>query len=390
MNQDRQIAFLDRMIKLRRQRENQPMKGSVSRLSLDAYTSQEIFERELEALFLDSPLVAGHMDHVREPGCYMLSDWTHQPYFIIRGEDGTLRAFMNTCRHRGAPLIIRENGKPLRVLVCPFHGWTYSLDGKLRDIPQSFVFPGIDKRDHNLKECPVAESTGFVWVHPTRQESFDPAQYMGAFTKDFAELRIERFVSYQRVVKEKKANWKLLVQLNLEGYHVTQLHKGTLAEHFRNGFLSFDAEGPHLRVLGAKANLLDAENVPKKRRKLLDFSVPFYVLFPNTIMIVHDDNILISRFLPLAPDRTLWSQELLYLPEKYVGEEGQKALRSRQLYMEVVLDDQDFTMAERVQANLKNGVNETHMVGLDEELVMVFQEIVNERLAAHKAKTKEE
>ncbi|MCE2453366.1 MAG: aromatic ring-hydroxylating dioxygenase subunit alpha [Nitrospinae bacterium] len=387
MKHDRQMALLDRMVALRKRREDQQIYDTVLRLPLDVYTSQEIFERELDTLFFDSPLLAGHVDSVREPGSYMLSDWTRQPYFVVRGEDGVLRAFLNTCRHRGAPLILRENDEPLRALVCPYHGWIYGLDGALQGIPRSFAFPCIDKRDYGLKECSVAESTGLVWVHPTRHESFDPAQDMGAFAEDIAEFHLERFVTYRKVVTEKKANWKLLIQANLEGYHTAQLHKGTMASNFREGFLSFDAEGPHLRVLAAKTNLLDAENVPEKQRKLLDFVSIFYVLFPNTIVLVRGDNILISRFLPLAPDRTLSSQELLYLPDKYVGESGRKALRNRLLYSEVLLDDEDFMMAERVQANLLNGVNETHMLGLEEGLVMVFQEIVSKRLAARDATT---
>ena len=386
MKHERQMALLDRMLELRRRREDR-LSDTVLHLPLDAYTSQEIFERELETLFSGSPLVAGHMDGVREPGSYMLSDWTRQPYFVVRGEDGVLRAFHNTCRHRGSPLIIKENDEPLRALVCPFHGWTYGLDGALQAIPRAFAFPCIDKRDYGLKECSVAESTGLVWVHPARKESFDPAQELGAFSKDFAEFHLERFVSYRKVVTEKKANWKLLVHLNLEGYHVANLHKGTLAPHFREGFLSHDVEGPHLRVLAAKTNLLDAEKVPKKQRKLLDFVALSYILFPNTIFIVHDDKIIIGRFFPLAPDRTLWSLEMLYLPDKYVGESGQKALRNHFLFTEYLLDDQDYMMAERVQANLLNGVNETHMLGLEEGLLMVFQETVNKRLAARDATT---
>lgn len=387
MKHDRQMALLDRMLELRRRREDQQIYDNILHLPVDAYTSQEIFERELETLFFDSPLMAGHVDSVREPGSYMLSDWTRQPYFVVRGEDGVLRAFLNTCRHRGAPLLLKENDEPLRALVCPFHGWTYGLDGALRGIPRSSAFPCIDKRDYGLKECSVAESTGLVWVHPTRHESFDPAQELGAFAEDFADFHLERFVSYKRVVTEKKANWKLLIHTNLEGYHVAHLHKATMAPHFREGFLSHEAEGPHLRVLGGRTNLPDAENVPEKERKLLDFVVLFYVLFPNTIFMVRNDTIVISRFLPLAPDRTLCSQEMLYLPDKYVGESGQRELRNRFLFTEVTLDDEDYTMGERVQANLLNGVNETHMLGLEEGLLMVFQEIVSKRLAARDATT---
>ena len=386
MKHERQMALLDRMLELRKRREDQQIYDTVLRLPLDVYTSHEIFEREIETLFFDSPLVAGHMDSVREPGSYMLSDWARQPYFVVRGKDGVLRAFLNICRHRGATLLVRENDEPLRALVCPYHGWAYGLDGTLQGIPRSSAFPCIDKRDYGLKECSVEESTGFVWVHPTRKESFDPAQELGAFAEDIAEFQLERFVSYKRVVTEKKANWKLLMQINLEDYHVAHLHKG-MASNFHDGFLSFDAEGPHLRVLAATTNLPNAENVPEKERKLLDFVTLFYILFPNTIFTVRGDSISINRFLPLAPDRTLCSQELLYLPDKFVGESGQKALRNRLLYTEVLLDDQDYAMAERVQANLLNGVNETHMLGLEEGLVMVFQEIVNKRLSARDATT---
>ncbi|MCY3823407.1 MAG: aromatic ring-hydroxylating dioxygenase subunit alpha [Nitrospinae bacterium] len=386
MKHDRQMALLDRMLELRRRREYR-LSDAIFPLPVDAYTSQEIFERELETLFSGSPLVAGHVDGVREPGSYMLNDWPRQPYFVVRGKDGVLRAFLNTCRHRGAPLIVKEKDEPLRALVCPFHGWVYGLDGALQGIPGSSAFPGIDKRDYGLKECSVAESTGLVWVHPTRGESFDPAPDLGAFAEDFAEFHLERFVSYKRVVTEKKANWKLLMQMNLEGYHVAQLHKGTFAPNFRDGFLSHDAEGPHLCVLAAQTNLPDAENVPKKQRKLIDFISLFYVLFPNTIVIVRHDTILIGRFLPLAPDRTLCSQEMLYLPDKFVGESGQKALRNRLLYAQVTLDDEDYKMAERVQANLLNGVNETHMLGLEEGLLTLFQETVSKRLAARDAAT---
>ena len=386
MKHERQMALLDRMLELRRRREYR-LSDTIFPLPVDVYTNRDVFERELETLFSGSPLVAGHIDNVREPGSYILSDWPRQPYFVVRGKDGVLRAFLNTCRHRGSPLIVKEKDEPLRALVCPFHGWTYGLDGALRGIPESSAFPCIDKRDYGLKERSVVESMGLIWVHPIRQESFDPAQDMGAFAEDFAEFHLERFVSYKRVVKEKKANWKLLVHMNLEGYHVAQLHKGTLAPSFRDGFLSFDAEGPHLRVMASQTNLPEAENVPEKQRKLLDFVSLFYLLFPNTIVIAREDTISISKFLPLAPDRTLWSQELLYLPDKYVGESGQKALRNQLLYSEVLFDDQDYKMAERVQAHLLNGVNDTHLLGLEEGLLMVFQEQISKRLAARDATT---
>ena len=377
MTPEHQIETLKRMLELQHRRQYQLATEEVLHLSLDAYSSRDIFELELETLFSDCPFVAGHVDGVREPGRYMLSDWNHQPYVVVRGHDGVLRAFLNTCRHRGAPLVERQTDKPLPSFVCPFHGWTYGLDGALRGVPRQFAFPGIDKEEHGLKELPVTESMGFVWVHPSPYGSLDPAKDLGSLAEDIEHFDLGRFVSFKKVVTEKKANWKLLVQMNLEGYHAATVHKHTLAQHFRNGFLAYDAAGSHLRILAARTNLLEALRIPEEEWKLSDFVMVYYVLFPNTIVIMHDDNVSIRRLFPLSPDRTLYSHELLYLPDHYIGESGIKALRSRFLYNEVLFDDEDFAMAEKVQRNLSNGVNETHMLGVEEGLVMLFQENVN-------------
>ena len=380
MKHDRQMAMLDRMVELGKRPRNQLFSGEIAHLSLDDYTSQETFEREIRTVFSDCPFVAGHVHSVREPGEYMLSDWNRQPYVVVRGHDGVLRAFMNTCRHRGAPLVDRESDKPLRAFVCPFHGWTYGLDGALRGVPREYAFPGIDKKNLGLKELPVTESTGLVWIHPREHGPLAPIEDLGSFSEDFKHFKLDGYVRYKKAVSEKRANWKLMIQMNLEGYHVATLHKDTTAGGFRNGFLAHDAEGAHLRILAAKTNLMDSVGMPEEKKTLSDFVLVYYVLFSNTLIVMHGDQISIRRQFPLAPDRTLSTHELLYLPDRYVGESGRKSLLNRFLFNEVLFDDQDFAMAEKVQRNLQNGVNDTHMLGLEENLVLFFQECVNKQI----------
>ena len=226
----------------------------------------------------------------------------------------------------------------------------------------------------------MKESMGLIWIHPREHGPLAPIEDLGSFSEDFEHFRLDRFVRYKKAVSEKRANWKLLMQINLEGYHIATLHKDTLAVTFRNGFLDHDAEGAHLRILGAKTNLMDSVGIPEEKRTLSDFVLVFYVLFPNTLIIMHEDYISIRRLFPLAPDRTLYSHELFYLPDRYVGESGRRALKNRFLYYEVLSDDQDFAMAEKVQKNLRNGVNDTHMLGLEEGLVLFFQECINRQI----------
>lgn len=383
MKHDRQIAMLNMLVDLRERQQYQFMNNEILHLPLEIYSCQKIFEREIETLFSDYPLVAGHGDSVRKPGSYMLSDWKRQPYIVVRGHDGILRAFMNTCRHRGAPLIDTETDKPLHSFVCPYHGWTYGLDGTLQEIPREFAFPCLEKKDHGLKEISVKESMGLVWVHPKSHGPFDPVDYLGTFAEDVANFELGRYVRHKKIVTEKKANWKLLISFNLEAYHVPTLHKYTFAKGFRRGVLTYDADGPHLRVLGGRSNLMESTDVPEKDRNILDYATVFYVIFPNTILFVHTEYISMCKFFPLASDRTIWTHEFLYRPESFTGEAGQKSLKNLFVYLnDVVYDSEDYTMAEKVQENLLDGVNENHMLGLEEGLIMVFQDIVSNRTTA--------
>lgn len=381
MKRERQIAILDRLVDLRKRRQYQIMGDEILHLPLDIFTDREIFEREIETLFSGHPLIAGHAASVSEPGRYILSDWKRQPYIVIRDGNGVLRAFMNTCRHRGATLVDLETDKPLQSVVCPFHGWTYGLDGRLRTVPRPFAFPGLDKQEHGLKELRVTESMGLVWLHPSNRDAFDAAGYLGVFAEDIENFELDRFVRHEKIVTEKRANWKLLINVNLEAYHVPVLHKYTLAKGFRKGVMAYDKDGPNIRVLAGRSNLMDSINVPEENREILDYVGVYYIIFPNTILLLHNDYLEISRFFPLAPDRTIWTYEFLYRPDRFIGDTGRRSLKNLFSYLsKAVYDSEDYMIAEKVQENLLNGVNESHMLGLEESLVMVFQNVVTDRM----------
>lgn len=381
MKHDRQLALLNRLIERRVNGDRHIVTDEVSHLPVDLYTSQEIFDREMATIFADYPLIVGHVDSVREPGSYMLGDWKRYPFVVVRQRDGTLRAFWNTCRHRGSTLVKSETGKPLSSFVCPFHGWTYDLDGRLQAIPRSFGFPGLDKKKYGLSEVPVKESMGFVWVWPKHSDSFDPVAFTGSFAEDIEHFGLGRFSRYKKVVTEIKANWKLLVQSSLEAYHVPALHKATIAKDLENGVLVYDVDGPQLRICVGRSKLLEAIQVPEEERNILDYVGILYVVFPNVIIRLYHSYFWIKCFFPLAPDRTLWRQEFLYLPDRFDGEKGRRSLKSLYTFFhEVVFSLEDYPVLEGIQTNLLNGVNETHTLGREEGLVSVFQDIVSSRM----------
>jgi len=153
---------------LRRSGRDQRMLGRVVRLPVNIYTDSGILENEMASVFRNHPMVAGHVSSVRDPGTYLLSDWVKFPYVIVRATDGRLRAFLNICRHRGAR-IVSGNGPCLKAFVCPFHGWSYGLDGQLKGVTKPYNFPELDREKFALIELPVVERAGLIWIHPTQE-----------------------------------------------------------------------------------------------------------------------------------------------------------------------------------------------------------------------------
>lgn len=380
MKHETQVATLKTLLDLRETGRDQKMLGEVVQIPVRNYTDEGILDREMTTVFRNYPMVAGHASHVREPGAYLRSDWDRFPFIVVRGRDGVLRAFLNVCRHRGARLCTGREDR-LKAFVCPFHGWVYDLDGSLKSITKAYDFPDLDVSRFGLTELPVREHMGLIWIHPTPGASLDPAAYLGEISQDMEHFDIAGLVSFRKNIVTRKANWKLLLKTYLEGYHVPFLHRDTIAKVFRKGVIAHLEQGPHIRLAAARANILDALETGSASWRILDYASVYYSLFPNAFFIMHPDYVSINIFYPEAPDRTIWTHEMLYRPADFEGEDGQAALRKRFEYTnDVVFDLEDFAVAEDVQTCLRYGGNDYHTLGLEEGLLALFQRNVDQAL----------
>jgi phenylpropionate dioxygenase-like ring-hydroxylating dioxygenase large terminal subunit len=380
MKHDTQVETLKTLHKLRELGRDQEMLGEVVRIPVRNYTEPDIFEREMETVFRGFPMVAGHASHVREPGSYLLSDWDRFPYVVVRDKRGVLRGFLNVCRHRGARLVSGQKER-LKAFVCPYHSWSYDLDGSLMSVPQNYGFPGLDYCEYGLEELPVVERNGLVWIHPTPGATIDLNAYLGPINDDLEHFEIDDLVSYRKTRVVKQANWKLLLKTYLEGYHVPFLHRETLSKAFRKGVIAHFEHGPHIRLAAARTNFPDVLEIDQESWEILEYASVYYTLFPNTFFIMHPDYVSINAFYPEAPDRTIWTHDMLYRGSEFEGEKGQAALAKRfEFTNDVVFDLEDFAIAEDVQAALPYGPNEFHTLGLQEGLLAVFQNSVDRAL----------
>lgn len=194
------------------------------------YVEPAFAKLEADMVFSRSWLFVAHADQLRNIGDYVLLDQLDKPIMLIRGTDNAVRAFYNTCRHRGAALVDEAQGNVGRRLTCPFHAWTYSLEGKLVSYPEPMNFSDLDRECHGLAEI-RCESWGPLIFINLDVKARSLVAFLGSVGEDlgdFAELD-GRLHLVGRTVRDVPVNWKLPIDANLESYHVNYVHRTSAA-----------------------------------------------------------------------------------------------------------------------------------------------------------------
>ena len=187
------------------------------------YTSPDYAAAEYDHMWSRTWQWACHVDHIPESGDYYVYDVGPHSALIVRTTDGTIKAYYNACMHRGTQLRSPGSCGFATQLKCPFHGWTWSLDGDLIEIPDRWDFPHVSDESHRLPQLPVDVFAGFVWVN------FDPnaaplADYLGVLPSHFSEFDIGGRYVETHVRKRLPCNWKAAAEAFLEAYHVRETH----------------------------------------------------------------------------------------------------------------------------------------------------------------------
>ncbi len=188
---------------------------TVWREPVASYLSEERFEAEI-ALLRRLPIPFCPSAMLPENGSYVARKAAGTPLVVVRGDDGIVRAFINSCRHRGMP--VAEDSGCARAFVCPYHAWTYGLDGQLRNIPGQPGFPGVNPQEHGLVEVSALEKGGLVYVNQGGPIDL-------AMLEDSPDLFSPQQQYFDSSEFTDAANWKLIAETSMEGYHIKALHK---------------------------------------------------------------------------------------------------------------------------------------------------------------------
>ncbi|MFN0164041.1 MAG: aromatic ring-hydroxylating oxygenase subunit alpha [Burkholderiales bacterium] len=332
--------------------------------------------RELATLFKQHPLIVGHVSEIG-PGEARATDAYGMPLLLMRDEAGTLRAFLNVCRHRGMRLVApARDAEPKKSLVCGYHGWTYRTDGSLRHRHWADAFDAGDASEENLVALPCEERHGFIWVIPSAAAPIDIAGNLGVLDAELAWFGIEDMVVYRTVETEYAANWKLIMDAFLEYYHIRVLHRDTIQPYFANGVAGSLKAGPHIAAMVARKTALEDFADPLERDALCQLVTPTYVLFPNTVLVNHPDYLSLITVFPTGPESHRWVHRMLIPRTKATPDWTPHWEKTFRLLEETVFEKEDVATAVEIQKGLKSGAN-THMTfGRVERNVALFHDEV--------------
>jgi Rieske 2Fe-2S family protein len=285
------------------------------------YTSEAIFQAEQERIFGSQWVLVGRAEQIAEPGAFFLAEVAGESLIVVRGKDGQARALFNVCRHRGTRLCVEAAGRFASTIQCPYHAWTYGLDGQLLAARLMQDVPGFDKGDWPLRRAELAEWEGFLFVNLAPE----PVPFEQAFAPligKFADWQIANLRVATRIEYDLACNWKLIIQNYSECYHCPLIHpdldrlsestsgRNDLSEGpFLGGFMTLN-HGFGSMTLSGKEAAAPVGNVAGEELE----RVYYYSLFPNVLLSLHADYVMVHRLRPMSAKRTLVTCEWLFAP----------------------------------------------------------------------------
>jgi phenylpropionate dioxygenase-like ring-hydroxylating dioxygenase large terminal subunit len=321
------------------------------------YRDPDFLQAEKQQIFPTSWQVVCHVNDVPRPGDYHTLDFMGEPIVAVRGRDSLVRAFYNVCRHRAAKLLDQAAGHCPGRIVCPYHAWTYDLEGSLTAVPHRKEFVDFSLDRYGLKPLETEIYKGFIFV---RLQSGLPsvAEMLAPYEHELACYRLEELQPLGRVtMRVRHVNWKSVTDNYSDAMHITVAHPG-LTRLFgqtyglesepwvdkMSGFLR-DAPSPQLSERLYQSLLPKIPHLPEDRQRLWTY----FKLWPNVAFDIYPDQVDFMQMIPLSPTQTLVREIAYALPDERREMRAVRFLNWR-INRRVSLEDK--ALIERVQAGM--------------------------------------
>jgi nitrite reductase/ring-hydroxylating ferredoxin subunit len=269
---------------------------TVWREPAENYYSQQRFDAEI-ALLKRIPLAYCPSAALPDKGSFVARSAAGTPLVVVRGLDGEVRAFINACRHRG--MQVAKGSGCSRAFVCPYHAWTYNLEGELKNIPGREGFPGIDPEQHGLVQVSAREKGGIVYV-----------MQQGEITEDMLADCLDYFSPEQQMFETDEivdeANWKILNETLMEGYHIKSLHSETFYPYGLDNINLVEIYGANSRVTFPFRRIEKMRDIAPDQRRIDGLVTSVYLLFPTASVSVLSKHTNLAILEPLSPTSSRW------------------------------------------------------------------------------------
>ncbi len=349
------------------------------------YSNPDFYDLEREKLLLPTWQMLCHESDIPDPGAYVTLPFMGELLFAVRGKDGKVRAFHNICRHRAARLLDEPQGNCGGRITCPYHAWTYDLEGQLIGVPQREDYVPLDGGMYNLKPLEMGICEGFVFVRPRP----GPMSFEDFIAPVAAEFKLYHTAEMKPIsslrLRARDVNWKVATDNYLDALHIPVAHpelSGLVGDTYRlepgNEAYRITADvveaGPQSRSVQAYRETLPAvDHLPGTRQR----KWVYYLLWPNLAFDLYPDQMDFMQFIPMGPGKTMLREAAYALPDTRREMKIARYLNWR-INRQVNLEDRD--LIERVQAGLDTSGFETGPFGASETCLRDFAARIRKEL----------
>lgn len=348
---------------------------STMRLDPRSYRDPEHLTREHRTVFAGNPAIVAHRDDLPEPGAFVTTQVAGTPMLVVRQDDGSVRAFGNICRHRGAKVECEAQGLR-KVFSCPYHRWSYNLNGTIRSIPYDEGFAGLDRAGQALVEYPADEYAGLVWVLGTPGAGLDMAAEVGPeMDRDVQASGVSSAKLYRRHTFELDMNWKVVMDGLTDAYHLKFVHPKTVGPFFHTNVYQVDSFGKNWRMVVAR------KGIEKFREgageidysEFAKYAIQNFTFYPGCVVATEPSHFEAWVVRPDPADlRRSFCTLMFLLPELPTTEKAERFFQRNWDLLRTTVEDEDWVVAKTISDALAHGDTPDLVLGRNEKATQLL------------------
>ena len=356
------------------------------------FTDPVIAQEERDFVFGRVPSIICHSSEIARTYDFITVQMPRNNIIAVRQKDGSVRTFVNLCRHRGALLEEAEKGR-CRFFSCPYHRWSYDPDGKLRMVTRDNTFGEIDRAEHGLVEIPSEERHGFVWVVDNAHAQIDVASWLGPeMDTILAGYRLDQLTSFRAAGFDEPTNWKIMQDAFLDGYHIQYAHPNTAGKVIHTNVMAFEDFGRHLRFIAPRKSIDRWLEEDPGDTPLDNYVTETHFLLPNSTLLRQPDHFQLLTFRPhpTDPGKSRMEQRLMVPPLAESGMEEEHWNRRWEKNWQIllaVLHNEDFPLLRNSQRGMGSADAGEMLLGRNETANQLFRREIKKLLAEGRAAT---